>query len=125
MTLFQLARTARARGASDVAARRLLDSLALRMRLGLRKGQAECLEEAAAVALTRGDAESAARLLGAAGRIRGEIGATIYPLDAAERAAERDAIRMQLGDAFEDARAAGAALAPEEIVAVARRAMTG
>ncbi len=126
MALHVLARAARQRGETGLAGARLDESLALRARLGLRKGLAEGFEEAATIALARDDARTAARLFGAAARLRETIGAPVQPVDAADRAAPRKAAREALGDgAFDEAFDDGAALPAADAVSLARAAFTG
>ena len=92
--------------------------LELLLAVGDQPGVHEALQEIAAVAAVRGQPEGAAALLGCSERLRTATGVPLWDADDHERTI--DALRNQLGDAFETHRARGAALTDEEAYALAR-----
>ncbi|HYH91322.1 MAG TPA: LuxR C-terminal-related transcriptional regulator [Solirubrobacteraceae bacterium] len=96
------------------------EALAIRAERGLRGGVIESLE--AVAALGTGSAEQDVRLLAAAAAARDALSLPVRPVDRAERAACEAALRDDLGDGFEAAWRAGAALSLDDATAYARRA---
>ena len=96
------AMVARARGDAARALELLRQSIALRPGVGRRLGTAGCLDEAAAVVVgaTTSDASlrSAARLLGAAARLREEVGVDLPPVRRDAHAAVVEQARSLLGE---------------------------
>ena len=83
------------------------------------------IEDLAALALATGDAEAAAKRLGAAMAVRDSVGAGTGRSDADRAALTEVKARLQLGDdAFELAFAAGRALSLHEAVQLAEREAT-
>ena len=119
-TLHLLGRVALREGDRDRAAARFLESLALGHELQDAAGVAMNLEDLAGVAEARADDEKMVRLLGAADALRVATGILPGALDrdAHERAVAT--ARARLGDeAFAAAWARGAALTPEQAIALA------
>jgi predicted ATPase/DNA-binding SARP family transcriptional activator len=86
----------------------LYSSLAGHRSLGDRWQQASVLDDLAAAALGRNDPGQAARLLGAAARIRDEIGSVVAPCERADHDRGEQACRAALGpDRFASVWAAG------------------
>ncbi|HWQ11215.1 MAG TPA: tetratricopeptide repeat protein [Roseiflexaceae bacterium] len=118
--LANLSRATLARG--DVARTRALivECLALARELGYQQGFSWGLGEAAALASFQGQAEQAARLLGAAETLREASNIPIWPDDRARYEQIVAAVRAALGDEdFAAAWSAGAALTLEQAVAEA------
>lgn len=91
----------------------LRESLASRQTRGDRLGAADCLEALAVVARLGGSLEQAARLLGLAGTLRKDTGASRWAADQASYDRESAALRAVMGEeAFAAACAAGAAADP-------------
>ena len=96
------------------------EALAIRAERGLRAGVIESLE--AVATLGTGSAEQDVRLLAAAAAARDALSLPVRPVDRAARAVRVAALRGELGEAFDAARSAGAALGLDEATAYARRA---
>jgi non-specific serine/threonine protein kinase len=78
---------------------------------------AECLEGLAVAAGATAQADRAARLLGAAGRLRVSIGAPVHPVDRADHERTVALVRSAIGDeAFAAAFAAGQAAGLDEVI---------
>ena len=93
------------------------DSLSHSLSLGDRPGMIECLETVAGEAARSGDARTGALLLGAAEAARAAAGSIRQPDETAWVEATTASLRSALGpEAFEAARADGAALALEAAV---------
>jgi len=95
------------------------EGLEFSLEVGDYANTAYCLEGLAAVAVARGEADRAARLLGAAQRIREEVGAAVYTYRPDRSLQERTmaAAHTQLGEpGFEQARAEGRAMAFEQAI---------
>ncbi|HKX19504.1 MAG TPA: tetratricopeptide repeat protein [bacterium] len=91
----------------------LRESLGSRQARGDRLGAADCLEALAVVARLQGSFEEAARLLGLAGTMRGDSGASRWAADQARYDRESAALRGAMGEeAFAAAWAVGAAADP-------------
>jgi len=87
-----------------------------------RIGVADVLETLTAIAVGMGTHLEAARLCGAAARLRDEIGAVRLPIDDAAHIAVVDAARSAVGErAYDEAQAAGRDLSVGEAVAYATR----
>ncbi|HEY2593935.1 MAG TPA: LuxR C-terminal-related transcriptional regulator [Chloroflexota bacterium] len=83
-------------------------------------GMAECLEGLAVVASGEGQPERAARLLGAAARLRQAIGAPVHPVDRADHERAVEASRSALGLAeYASAWESGQQLGVDEVIACA------
>ncbi|MDP9372367.1 MAG: tetratricopeptide repeat protein [Chloroflexota bacterium] len=94
------------------------EALALCRELGDREVIAYCLEGLADVARVRGEADQAARLWGAAERLRETIGAPLSPVGRADYEHDVTAARAQLGQAaFAAAWAEGRAMPLEQVIA--------
>jgi predicted ATPase/DNA-binding CsgD family transcriptional regulator len=120
MTLGRLALARGDRAAAESLHHEALAALAER---GFRLGLAAALEALAAVAVALESATEGARLLGAAGAIRRDLGLVPGRPEGAELDRLADRLREALGaEAVAVAREEGAALAPDEAVAWARRA---
>jgi predicted ATPase/DNA-binding SARP family transcriptional activator len=99
------------------------ESLTLWLELGNQWGLAEALEGVAHVAVAQGEAARAARLFGAAERLRERIGRPHHPHERADYERSVAEARTALGDAaFAAAWAEGRALSPEQAVADALNA---
>jgi predicted ATPase/class 3 adenylate cyclase len=118
LSLTALGGIARERGELDAATSLLEESLIIRRDLRHRKGIAETLEQLAAVRLALHEAERAARMLGAAERLREEIGAPLPPGDRALHERHVAEARGALADdaAFERAWQQGRAMSQEHAV---------
>jgi non-specific serine/threonine protein kinase len=90
------------------------------LQLAVSRGAAGCFEGAAYLEADRGAWAQAARLLGAAERIRVESRCPLLPHWAEAHATEEARVRSALGVGFERERRAGAALTFEEATARAR-----
>ena len=109
-------------GRHDDAAALFARTLSAFREIGFRHYTALCLEGIAAVARTRGDANAAAQLLGAASAIRERAGKA--PASAGERVGV--AMRAELTERqFADASAEGRALSEDEAIATAERVLAG
>jgi hypothetical protein len=118
--LSTLGRVAHAQGDEASARTCHEESLALWRELGEHRYVAGCLEAFAGVAGAEGCAERAARLFGAAERLREVTGAPLLPADRAERERSVAAVRTALGqEAFAAAWAEGRAMALERAIAYA------
>jgi predicted ATPase/class 3 adenylate cyclase len=109
-------------GRLQEAADHLAGSLDLAWQVGLPEGVVNALVGFAGVAAAAGDPARAALLLGAADAVRAETGGD--KLEALEARIEADAwsrVTVELGDAAEAQRAAGAALPREQAIALARQ----
>jgi uncharacterized protein YjbI with pentapeptide repeats len=101
-----------------LAREQLLESLSIRRDVGDQAGVAECLEGYAAVALATGDAEGAARVLGAADEQRAATGAARPASDEQAQIERVRAIREALGeDRLRRAWSAGQAYGGDRIAA--------
>ncbi len=97
-------------------------ALTLRKEMGDKQGIAESLEGLAS-ALDTSEAETAAKLFGAAEQLRAKIGAPLPPVEQGRHAYEVEVVRAQLGEQrFEAAHAAGREMALE---AVLKEALAG
>jgi hypothetical protein len=107
-------------GRQDEAAERFAEALDAARELGYREMIAYCLKGFAEVSAAQGDAERAARLLGASDRLFADLGAHV---EASERATyERTVEELEgaLGaDAYAEAHADGRALSLDESMALA------
>jgi hypothetical protein len=118
--LYALGLTAHAQGEAALALAYHQESLALRQQTGERSGIAECLEALGSLADTAGHPVRAARLLGAADRVRASIGAPLAPMQQPDHARQAAAAEANLGStAFAAAWAAGRGLPLEEVVSEA------
>jgi non-specific serine/threonine protein kinase len=80
-------------------------------------GMAECFEGLAVVAALEGNADRAARLLGAAARLRESIGAPVHPVDRADHERAVAASQAALGaEAYAAAWQAGRTMSVEEAI---------
>jgi hypothetical protein len=96
------------------------ESLALRRELGEPRGIAASLEALGAVAAATGDAEGAARLLGAAEAARAQIGVPRWALGADRVRTIEASATAELGEeGFRLAREAGQALSVEAALVIA------
>ncbi len=112
-----LGSVALARGDLDGAARLLNESVRNFSAIGAQEGLVECFERLADVAVARACPETAMHLVGAASRLRRDIGAPLpgYRLELLNRVIS--ALRLQLGDeAFVRLQAEGALLSIEQCV---------
>lgn len=110
-----LGRLAAARGDFGEADSQLHLALSERVRTNLRLYHPQTLDAFAHVAFGLESHEEAARLLGAAGRIRSELGVVRWPQERAEVAALERALEAELGpDAYETALADGARMPADE-----------
>jgi hypothetical protein len=108
------------------AAPPLADALRFAHEAGLRPVVPDCLDALAAVALAAGHADTAARLLGAAGAFRELLGTVAWPAEAHRAARTLAAARDALGGTrFATAHGAGRALGWGEAVALAFVAADG
>lgn len=116
----RMGRAAAARGDPVAARSAYEEALRIGRRVGMPRSMAASLEGLAAVDVSGGRSDRAARLLGAAEAIRAEIGAPRWPssIDAHERLV--DAARVALGEAaFAGAQADGQSLTLEEATTLA------
>jgi tetratricopeptide (TPR) repeat protein len=119
VTYLMLAECARRQGLIDEAAAKLHLALELAVSVGELVVVQEIWHELAAIAVSRGQAELAAKLLGASERLRGTTGSTLW--DTADFEHTLDSIRRCLGsEVFEASRSAGSKLTDEETLALAR-----
>lgn len=131
--LVHRARLARAEAEGDggaaagaAAAGLYAEAAAAAGRLGADSVTAEWLEGVAATLAGRGDAELAARLVGAAGRLRETIGAAVPPHERPSHDADVAAVRAAAGPhRFEAAADAGRSSDLEDVLAEARNALSG
>jgi predicted ATPase len=125
LALMYLARVDRLWGATDRATDWLRESLESRVRMGDRTREADCLAEAAALSLARGDVVVAATLLGAARGIRERTGAALQSIERGVFEATRAGAMAALGEAaFQEADQAGAGHSSEEARALALALLT-
>ena len=120
--LHNLALVAHGRGESTRATELFGEAMTQFRELGDQRGIAECLAGLAGVAAAEGSATRAARLFGAAEALLESIGATIWPTN--RPGYDRDVAAARAGldeDRFARAWAEGRALAPEQVIAEARR----
>jgi predicted ATPase/DNA-binding SARP family transcriptional activator len=109
-----------ARGRTDGAEARLIEALERSRGLGFAEWEAIMLDGLGAVAAARNENERAARLIGAASRIREEIGASLDSIERNVRARVVAALEERLGvDGLEAASAAGRAMGREDAIAFA------
>ncbi len=107
-------------GDYDQARRLLIESLALRRQMANRQDIADSLLSLAELAVRVGDAERAARLLGAAEALRDGLGAVIHRVARARYDAYQALARAALGEsAFYEVWAAGRTLTLEAALVVA------
>ena len=107
------------RGELTAAGTQFDASIAANENLTDQEGLAYCLDGLAAVTLAEGDARAAARLLGAAARLRDVLGISAWPALRPIIEATTAAVRSALGpDLFREQHQAGAALRPAEAVSV-------
>jgi DNA-binding CsgD family transcriptional regulator len=119
--LHSLALVARARGDVDRMLGFIVDCLELRAELGYALGRAETLELLASTAILRGKLDQAARLLGAVAVQREHLDEPVPAVDRAAVESDIAAARASLGEAtFAAAWEQGAAMTPEEAIALAR-----
>ena len=119
IALYNRSVVAQAEGDQEGAAALFEEGLVFSREAGDRANVAYCLEGLAAVALARGGAVRAARLLGAAERLREGVGAAVYTYRPDRSLRERTvtAARARLGDPrFEEMRAQGQAMTFEQAV---------
>jgi DNA-binding CsgD family transcriptional regulator len=122
VALHHAGRLARAEGDLDAAEALAHESLAVMMRFGDIAGPADVLEALGGIAAERESFREAARLLGAAGRVRDRAGYVRLPVLSADYDADLARARAGLADdEFEAAWAEGAAMSLEEAVAYAER----
>jgi non-specific serine/threonine protein kinase len=96
------------------------EGLALFQEWGSGWGMAECLEGLAVVAGLDGAFQRAARMLGAASRLRESIGAPVHPVDRADHERTVAASRIALGaEAFGRAWDAGRGMSMDEVISLA------
>jgi len=125
IALNNLGQVAHHQGDGSTAQARYQESLATRYDLGDKYGIAESLQSIAGYAAATGAWEHTARLLGAAERLREEIGTALPPSDRAEHDHDVVAARGGLGaTAFEDIRAGGRAAPLEDTVQETLRWLT-
>jgi hypothetical protein len=114
---------ARDQGIYGAARARFEESLAICREVGDKRGTAQNLEGLAALAVTQGQFERAARLFRAAEALREAIGTPLPPADRVEHDRSVAAIRTALGEeAFAAAGAEGRAMSLDEAVAFAQAA---
>jgi len=98
----------------------LSESLMLRSQIGETGAVAESLEGFARIAVRTRQADRAARLFGAASRMRETVGAPLAPVNQASYDAAVADVRRLLGDeAYQAAWGAGRALSPDQAIALA------
>jgi len=118
--LVTLGRVRGAQGAAADARGRLSEALALTRVAGPRVVVVAALGELGVLAVGQGQARQGARLLGAAARMRQEMGTPVRPADRTAIEGALAAARASLGDAaFADAWSAGQTLSVEQLVAQA------
>jgi predicted ATPase len=98
-SLYNLGAAAFRLGRRADAVERLRESANLCRRLGDKEDLAWCLEGFAALAAAEGDAERAALLIGAAGRLLGDMGAALKPFERQLHDETLDSVIAGLGDA--------------------------
>ena len=113
----QLALDALLAGELDPAAEQLRRAAGLHGELRDHEGIAYCLEGFAALALARGHAEEAARLMGTATAARRLVGAAVWPFMQPLHERFETFVRMSLRDGFDPAFAAGLQLEPLAVLA--------
>jgi predicted ATPase/DNA-binding CsgD family transcriptional regulator len=115
----ELGHVARRRQHDDLATQRFVDALTLRQELGDVAGVVACLEALAEVAATHGQAERAARVLGAVDAWRAAHGVPLPPVD--QRAQDRTLALVRAGVdlGFAAAWAAGRLLSIADAIAEA------
>jgi non-specific serine/threonine protein kinase len=119
IALYNRSVLAQAEGDQEGAAALFEEGLAFSREAGDRANVAYCLEGLAAVALARGGADRAARLLGAAEHLRKRVGAAVYTYrpDRSLRERTAAAARARLGESgFEEAWDQERAIAFEQAV---------
>jgi tetratricopeptide (TPR) repeat protein len=119
IALYNRSVLAQSRGDHDGAAASFKEGLAFSLEVGDHANIAYCLEGLAAVAVARDEADRAARLLGAAQRLREGVGAAVYTYRPDHSLQERTmgTARAQLGEPkFEEAWAQGGAMGFERAV---------
>jgi ATP/maltotriose-dependent transcriptional regulator MalT len=119
MTLYNRSVLALRSGEHDRAASLFEEGLTFSLEVGDHANVAHCLEGLAAVAVARGEADRAARLLGAAQRLREGGGLAVYTYrpDRALQEGTMATARSRLGEpGFEEARALGRAMTFERAV---------
>ena len=119
IALYNQSVLAQAQGDYDRAAALFEEDLEFSLEVGDYANTAYCMEGLAAVAVARGEVDRAARLLGAAQRIREEVGAAVYTYRPDRSLQERTttAAHTQLGEpAFEQAQAEGRAMTFEQAI---------
>ena len=99
----QLGVLARLRGEWAAARALQIESLEVHRDLGDRWRMASVLDELAAVAAAEGDVAEAVARLGAADRLRSEIGAPVPAAESADRNRTEEICRTALGDSFQAA----------------------
>ena len=120
VSLTNLGSLAQRRGDHRQAETLYRESLALLVELGDRRRTAACLEGLAAAASTRGEANRAARLFGAADGLRERAGVTLPPPHRVAHQPHVEAARARLDpDTFQAAWAAGRAMPLDEAVGFA------
>ncbi len=113
--LLNLGNALLAQGEHERAEPFIKESLALSREVGDSMQIADCLDALAGVAVRRGNAELAGRLLGAAEALHEAVAGTRFPLERALVERYRAAVRSRLGEgAWEAAWAEGQAMTPEE-----------
>jgi predicted ATPase/class 3 adenylate cyclase len=106
-------------GAPGAAGTRFAESLGLARRVGMKASTGYAL---IGLAMTSGEADMgrSAQLHGAADQVLAELGETVEPLEGGLRDRDRQRLRSRMGTrAFEAEYAAGRALTPEEMLALA------
>jgi predicted ATPase/DNA-binding SARP family transcriptional activator len=123
VALTNLGIVACARGDYEAARDLHLRGLAMAAQGREPRGIAECLEELAVTESRSGNHERAARLLGAAGQIRDDVGSPIPKVDAHRIEAAAAAIEQTMGhELFETATSAGRAMSSDQVMTYARSA---
>jgi hypothetical protein len=89
-----------------------------------KQGIADCLEGFARIASGQGSAERAARLYAAAQVLRQRVGVSLASVERAEYERDVEAVRAQLGTAFDAAWETGRTMTPEQAIAYALGAGT-
>ena len=119
ITLLLLGHVRREQSAFDQATALYREALMLSLELADKLRVARGLEAMATVLWVEGQPERATRLLGAAARLRDELGAGLHPLERPTIDRTVEAVRAVLGDEFDGEWTAGRALAMEDAVAEA------
>ena len=121
-----LARLASARGEIAQAYAPFAESLPMFVQSGDKRNVAEALEEIAFLHIQEARLEQAARLQGAAARVREDVGLPLAPIDQPRRASEAATVRQQIGtDVYVAAWNAGHALSVEQAMAEALQTYDG